>query len=52
MNLKDIFTTPFKLVASRTFFDTIPSLKVNFKTKNIYDKTTKEEIIHFIQNVF
>ena len=44
MNLKDIFTTPFKLVSSRTFFDTIPSLRVNFKTKNIYDKTTKEEI--------
>ena len=44
MNLKDIFTTPFKLVASRTFLEPIPTLKVKLKTDNIFDKSTKEEI--------
>ena len=44
MNLTDIFISPFKLVASRTFMDPIPSLRVSLKTKTVSDKTTKEEV--------
>ena len=44
MNLTDVFTSPFKLSASRTFVDPIPSLRVSLKTKNMHGKTTKEEI--------
>ena len=44
MNLTDVFTTPFKLAYSRTYMEPIPSLKVGFKTNNMNDKTTKEEI--------
>ena len=44
MNLTDVFATPFKLAYSRTYMEPIPTLKVSFKTNNIHDKTTKEEI--------
>ena len=44
MNLIEVFEPPFKLVSSKMFTNPIPELKVKFKTEDIYDTTTKEEI--------
>ena len=44
MNLTDVFTSPFKLSASRTFMHPIPSLRIKLKTENMFCETTKEEI--------
>ena len=44
MNLIEVFESPFKLVSSKRFTNPTPELKVKFKTENIYDTTTKEEI--------
>ena len=42
--LTDIFSSPFKLYASKSFTNPIPTLKVKFKTDDIHDSSTKEEI--------
>ena len=42
--LSEIFSSPFKLVYSNTYHNPTYGLKVNFKTDDIYDETTKEEI--------
>ena len=42
--LTDIFASPFKLYASKRFTNPIPSLRVIFKTDDILDSTTHEEI--------
>ena len=44
MNLVDTFESPFKLIMSRRYSNPAEGLKVTFKTRNIYDETTKEEI--------
>ena len=44
MNLTKVFTSPFKLKASRLFTDPVPQMRVNFKTENMFCETTKEEI--------
>ena len=42
--LTDIFASPFKLYATKRFTHPIPSLRVIFRTDDIHDSTTKEEI--------
>ena len=44
MNLIDTFESPFKLIFSHQYRDPCNGLRVTYKTKNIYDETTKEEI--------
>ena len=44
MDLYEVFSSPFKLSHTRTYTEPIPTLKACYKTKNIYGKTTKEEI--------
>ena len=42
--LTDIFTSPFKLHASRCYNHPFPGLRAIFKTDDIHDSTTQEEI--------
>ena len=42
--LSNIFKSPFRLVSCKTYSNPTPQLRVKFKTKDIYDSTTKEEI--------
>ena len=42
--LTDIFASPFNLYASKRFYRPIPTLRVIFKTDDIHDSSTKEEI--------
>ena len=49
MNLTDIFTSPFKLVASRTFVDPTPSLRVSLKTKNITTRLPKKKYLFYLK---
>ena len=44
MNLIDTFESPFKLIASHTYLNHCTGFRATYKTKNIYDETTKEEI--------
>ena len=44
MNLIDIFASPFKLVGFREFSRHGDGFKAIYKTSDIYDETTKEEI--------
>ena len=44
MNLIEVFKSPFTLVNSHTFYDPTPTIRFEFKTDDIYDTTTKEEI--------
>ena len=52
--LYEIFDSPFKLVnsQSRDYEESIPSLKFEFKTDNIYDTTTKEIIFNISKRHF
>ena len=43
-SLTNIFKSPFRLVSSKTYSNPTQELKVEFKTKDIYDSTNKEEI--------
>ena len=44
MSLTDIFKSPFKLTGSHMFSEPVPKIKVSLKTKNMCDKTSKEEV--------
>ena len=44
MNLIDTFKSPFKLVYHYQYRDPCDGLRVKYRTNNIYDETTKEEI--------
>ena len=44
MNLIDTFESPFKLVYHHQYRDPCDGLRVKYRTNNIYDETTKEEI--------
>ena len=46
MNLIDVFKSPFTLYSTthRDISETIPNQIFEFKTQDIHDKTTKEEI--------
>ena len=44
MNLIDTFESPFKLIASHTYLNHSTGFRATYKTKNIYDETTKDEI--------
>ena len=44
MNLIDTFESPFKLVYHHRYRNPCDGLKAKYKTKNICDETTKEEI--------
>ena len=52
--LYEIFDSPFKLVnsQSRDYEESIPSLKFEFKTDDIYDTTTKEIIFNISKRHF
>ena len=44
MNLIDTFESPFKLIFFHQYRNPCNGLKATYKTKNIFDETTKEEI--------
>ena len=44
MDLYEVFSMPFKLTKFKLFHDPILQIKVEFKTDEIFDETTKEEI--------
>ena len=44
MNLVDTFASPFKLVYHHQYRDPCDGLRTKYRTNNIYDETTKEEI--------
>ena len=44
MNLIDTFISPFKFIGYREFNYPVDSFKATYKTNEIYDETTKEEI--------
>ena len=44
MNLIDTFESPFKLIASFSYLNPCNGFRATYKTNNIYDETTKEEI--------
>ena len=44
MDLYEVFSSPFTLTKSNIFHDPIPQIKAEFKTKDIFGETTKEEI--------
>ena len=44
MLLTDVFLSPFKLTGTHTFTEPVPKIRVNLKTKNMCDTTTKEEV--------
>ena len=44
MLLTDVFKSPFKITDIQTFTEPIPKIRLNLKTKTMYDTTTKEEV--------
>ena len=48
MNLTDIFISPFKLVASRTFMDPVPTLRVSLKNQNCFRQDYERRSIYFM----
>ena len=53
-SLVDIFKSPFTLISStsRDIYESIPNLKFEFKTDDIYDTTTKEVIFNISKGHF
>ena len=45
MLLTEVFNSPFKLVSTQMFTNPIPKIRHTYKTKIMYDTTTKEEIL-------
>ena len=52
MLLKDVFKSPFKLTSMQTFIEPIPKIRHTFKTKIMYDTTTKDEILEVCKMYF
>ena len=44
MLLTDVFKSPFKITGMHSYTEPIPKIRINLKTKTMYDTTTKEEV--------
>ena len=52
MLLKDVFKSPFKLSSMQSYIEPIPKIRHTYKTKIMYDTTTKEEILEICKMHF